>query len=107
MQQHYGMRHGGCDFFEYLQPFSANFSFEIAEPGDVAARMCQIVDEAAADRIGNLREHGRDGAVDLLERGNAGIAVHKYHVGRECYQVRRCRTHVLDVATDDISEVDL
>jgi len=33
--------------------------------------------------------------------------LHKDHVGPECYQLRHRSTHALDVATDDISEVDL
>src|SRR5262245_31049691 len=45
------------DLFQQLQPFSAQAIFENHEPGDIAARPRERIDEAGTDRIGDAREH--------------------------------------------------
>src|SRR5262249_48214720 len=61
-------RHAWRDFFEQLQPFSADAVVEREEPSRVAARPRQAVDEAGTDRIGYDREHNRHAASDLQQR---------------------------------------
>ena len=46
-----------------LMPYSNS-----SETGGVAARPRQALDEAGADRIGDVREHDRHGAGRLLQR---------------------------------------
>ena len=45
-----GSRHAACDLLEQFQPFPTQTVFERHEPGSVAARPRQAVDEAGADR---------------------------------------------------------
>jgi hypothetical protein len=55
-------RHARSNLLEQLQPFSAQAVFERKKAGGVATRARQAVDEAGADRIGNVHEHNRQGA---------------------------------------------
>ena len=48
--------------------FPLNAVFEHGEAGGVAARPRQAVDEAGADRIGDVHEHDRHGAGRLQQR---------------------------------------
>src|SRR5262249_3485796 len=50
----------GSDLLEQFQPFRANTVLKVGEPGGVAARMRQVVNETATDRIGDLHEYDRD-----------------------------------------------
>ena len=50
------------DLLEQLQPFPADAEFERDEPGGVAARPRQTINETGADRIDDNREHDRYGA---------------------------------------------
>ena len=45
------------NLFEQLQPFSGHRQLEIGQARDIAARPCQALNEAAADRIGDLHEN--------------------------------------------------
>ena len=60
----------GHNLLEQLQPFSAQIVFELQEACDVAARPCQAIDEAGADRsatavntIGRVRVACNNGAM--------------------------------------------
>jgi hypothetical protein len=57
------------NLLEQLYPFATERAHHSLETGDVAARLRQARDEAAADRIGNRRENDGDGARMLQERG--------------------------------------
>ena len=58
----------GRDLFEQFQPFPARCRIRMHEPGGIAARPRQAVDEAGADRIADDREHDRHGAGRLQQR---------------------------------------
>jgi hypothetical protein len=60
-------RHARRDLLEQLQPFAADAPFVRDEAGRVAARPRQAIDKAAADRIGDTREHRRHGAAHLSQ----------------------------------------
>ena len=51
----------GRDMFERLQPLAADGELETGEPGEIAAGAGEVRHEAAADRIGHLHEHDRQG----------------------------------------------
>ena len=68
-------RHAGRDLLEQLKPFSGHAVFERDEPGDVAARPREALDEAGADRIGDDREHDRHGARRLQQWPHAAGAM--------------------------------
>jgi hypothetical protein len=55
-------RHAGRNLFEQLQPFPGNGIFEVGKARGVAAWARQALDEAGADRVGDNREHERNGA---------------------------------------------
>jgi len=59
-------RHAGHDLFEQLQPFPGDGIFEIGEARGVAARARQALDVASADRVGDNREHDRNGTGRLI-----------------------------------------
>ena len=54
--------HAGRDLLEQLEPFPADAVFVSGEPGGVAARLRQTLDEPGTDRIGDLHENDRHGA---------------------------------------------
>ncbi len=58
----------GRDLLEQLHQFGAHRRLQIGEAGDVAAGFGKAVDEAAADRIGDLREDDGDRPGLRLER---------------------------------------
>ena len=82
-------RHARRDLLEQLQPFPADAVFEIHEPGGVAARPRQAVDEAGADRIDDDREHDRHGAGRLQQRPHGRGGRGQDDVRRERGQFRR------------------
>ena len=55
-------RHAGAICLSSSSHFPLNAVFEQAKSGGVAARPRQALDEAGADRIGDLHEHDRHGA---------------------------------------------
>jgi hypothetical protein len=57
---------------------------DIDEPGDVAARMRQARNEAAADRIGNVRENNGDGMCLLQQRERSRCVLRQNEVGLSC-----------------------
>jgi hypothetical protein len=91
-------RHAGRDLFEQFQPFSADREFERSKAGGVSARPCQAIDEAGADRIGDLHEHDRHGARLLQQRPRGCTADREDDVGRERSQFRGVSTNALGVA---------
>ena len=82
-----------------------NLQIDFRYVGGDVERMRPAAAELVALTPDVIFVHSNPG-VAALQRVNAGIALHKDHVGRECYQFRRRRTHALGVA-GDISEVDL
>jgi hypothetical protein len=82
-------RHARRDLLEQLQPFPADAVFESHETRGVAARPRQAVDEAAADRIDDDREHDRHGAGRLQQRPHWSGAMGQDDVRRERGQFRR------------------
>jgi hypothetical protein len=58
------------------------------EPGGVAARMRQAIDNASADRIGDCRKHDRQSAVDTLQRCHSQGAAGQDDVWGERNQIR-------------------
>ena len=71
------------------QPFPAHAVFKFHEPGGVAARSRQAVDEAGTDRIGDDREHNRHGAGKLQQGSYGRGAMGQNDVRRERNQFRR------------------
>ena len=85
------------NLFEQLQPFPAHAVFGIREAGRIAARSRQALGKAAADGVGDPREHDRHGACrpqHILGRA----ADDEDDVGRERGQFRRMLTHALVIA---------
>src|SRR6266516_4153832 len=72
--------------FEQFQPFPAHAVFEEGEPGSVAARPRQALDEAGADRVDDSREYDRHGTGCLLQRRHHRAGSRQDHVRRECDQ---------------------
>ena len=72
----------------------------MGESRGIAAWPRQILDEAAADRIGNLHENDRDRAGYLLKRGEPGIALNQNDVRHQADQLCRVGSKALDVAGD-------
>src|SRR5215510_13562487 len=58
----------GKRLLENLQPFPSDRRFKAMEPSDVAARMREVRDETASNRVGHLGETDRDRACDRLQR---------------------------------------
>src|SRR6516165_12317933 len=56
LPKHGRSRHTGGNLFEQLQPFPAYAVLEQGEPGNIAARPRETVNEAAADRVDSLRK---------------------------------------------------
>src|SRR5262249_57566672 len=71
ISQHCRSRHLWRDIFEQLQPFDGHAQFGRGEPGGVAARARQAIDNTCPDRIRDQYEHDRHGACCLLHRSDA------------------------------------
>jgi hypothetical protein len=82
-------RDAGRDLFEQFHPFPAHAVFEIGETGGVASRPRQALDEASADRIGDIHKHDRDGAGRLLQGPYGHAADGQDRIRRERNQFRR------------------
>ena len=76
-------RYARCDFLEKFQPFPAQTVFELDETGGVAAWPRHALDEAGADRVGDSREHDRNGAGRLQQRRDRRTGLGKDDVGGE------------------------
>src|SRR5262249_28662397 len=97
-----------ADLLEQLQPLAPHRGFEIGESRGIAAWPRQTLDEAAADRIGNLHENDRDRAGYLLKRGEPRIALNQNDVWHQADQLCRVGSKALDVAGDGaILDVDV
>jgi hypothetical protein len=81
-------RYARRDLLEEFQPFPAQTVFEIHKAGGVAARSGQGIDHASTDRIGDLHEHDRQGAGDVLQRRYARGATSQDYVRRKRDQFR-------------------
>ena len=81
--QHRDALHIRRDLLEQLQPFAADRIFEVGKAGDVAARPRQARDVAGADRIGDQREHDRNGAALHQQRRDGGAGMGEDDLGRE------------------------
>src|SRR5262245_48459802 len=71
ISQHCRSRHLRRDIFEQLQPFDGHAKFGRGEPGGVAARARQAIDNTCPDRIRDQYEHNRHCACCLLHRSDA------------------------------------
>ena len=91
-------RHAWGDLLEQLQPFPGQAVFENHEPGGVATRPRQAVDEAGTDRVGNDRKHNRHGARHLQQRPNGRGPMGQDDVGRERGQFRRVPANFGEIA---------
>src|SRR5262245_27412000 len=58
------------NLFEQLQPFWRHAVFKPEEPGDVAARPSQAINEAGADGVGEVYEHDRHRPGRLQQDGH-------------------------------------
>src|SRR6516165_4102093 len=76
-------RHAGRDLLEQLKPFSAEGVLECAKSSDVAARMCQGLDEPGANWVGDRRKHDRYRTGRLLKRCNRGACCGENYIGHE------------------------
>ncbi len=83
MHEHGRAGYAGGDLFEYFHPLATHRRLEIGEACGHAAWPRQALDETAANRIGDLHEHSRDGAVFLTQCREAWIAVGEHDVGRQ------------------------
>ena len=75
------------DFFQYLHPFTALRGIVCREAGDVAARTCETLGEATADRIGYLHEHDRDGSCFEGKGADHGRGLTKHRIGSQIDQL--------------------
>jgi hypothetical protein len=72
--------------------------FEQRKTGGVSTRPRQAIDEAAADRVDDRREHDRHGTGYLLQRRHGLAAIGQDDVGRERDQFGRVCAHAVDIA---------
>src|SRR6516225_7322430 len=78
----------GRNLLMQRQPLAALFRLQCTEPGNIAARACQILNETATDRIGNNNEYDRDGARRSLHRRCRGRAKSQDHIWCLGYKLR-------------------
>src|SRR5207245_11270512 len=91
-------RHARCDLFEHLQPFPARGVFGLTEPGGVAARARQTLDESGADRAGSQDEYDRHGAGRLQQWTRARAALREDNVRRQLDKLGRVSAGVVRFA---------
>ena len=60
--------HARRNLLEQLQPFPAQTVFELKKAGHIAARPCQTIDVARADRVGDIVENDWHGVRRLHQR---------------------------------------
>src|SRR5262245_44756584 len=89
----------GCNLLEQFHPFPAHAVFEISEPRGVAAWSRQALEDASANRIGEICEYDGNGASCLLHRRDRDAAHGYDHVWRECNQFGCILTNTLDLAS--------
>ena len=56
----------GCKLSQQLHPFGTDPVLKDPEASDIAARSCEAINEAAADRIVDLYKHDRHDAGGFL-----------------------------------------
>src|SRR5215831_11678018 len=81
-----------------LQPFAGQTVFVIEETGDIAARSCQALDEACADRICDIHQHDRHAAGRPLQLSCGRGATRQDNVRRERDQFRRESADAVGIA---------
>src|SRR5262245_43770502 len=87
------------DVLQRFQPFGRVGVFEVGKAGGVAARTRQAVDEAGADRVGDKREHDRNGPGRLQQRRYGTARLRQDDLWGERDQVRRVPTQVVGIST--------
>src|SRR6516164_7274129 len=90
--------YAGRDLLEQLQPFPTDAVFIQHETSSVAARLREAIDEAGADRFGNLDEHDRHGTSRPQQRPRGCTGNSQDDVGRKCNQFRRVSANALSIA---------
>ena len=85
------------DLLDYLQPLAPRGALDIDEAREIAAWPRQSGDEPRADRIGNRREHDRDRAGFLLQRGSHLCGANEDHVGLQLDKLLSERPRAVDV----------
>src|SRR6202023_2077387 len=71
------------DILQYLHPLAAHLRFEIDKPGNVAARPRHVMDEAAADWIGDHDEYDGGMAGKGSQLRQCRVAVTEDDIGRQ------------------------
>src|SRR5215510_9502708 len=82
-----GSRQLRRNLLENAQPLAAHRRLEILEAGDVTTRLGQAGYESAVDRLGDLSEHNRNRAWELMKLCQCGIARDNDRVRRGLHQV--------------------
>jgi hypothetical protein len=82
------------NLLEQLQPFSAEAKFHVCKTGGIAARPRKAFDNAAADRVDNMREHNRHGPSCLGQRHHGGSASGQDDVWCERAELNRLSTNL-------------
>src|SRR5262249_37850919 len=89
----------GCNLLEQFHPFPAHAVFEISEPRGVAAWARQALEDASANRIGEICEYDGNGASCLLHRRDRAAAHGYDHDFFDRNQFARILTTPLDPAS--------
>src|SRR5262249_12778678 len=97
--QHHRARDARCDFLEQFEPFRGDRVFERGEPGGIAARPRQAIDQASADWVDHATEHDRYCAGRLLHCGHVEAGISNDDVRRECDQFRGVFAGSVDIAS--------
>src|SRR5262245_12937195 len=96
------------NLLENAQPLAAHRRFEILEAGDVTTRLGYAGYESAVDRLGDLSEHDRNRAWELMKLCQSRIARDNDRVRRRLHQVCRQSLSVGSIsATPAVIESDI
>jgi hypothetical protein len=88
----------GRRLLQDLDPFSGDGGVEIGEAGDVPFRSGIVADEAAADRVGHLGEHDRNGARELLQDREQRRAAGDQDIHGQADQLATVGAHPIGIA---------
>ena len=77
------------DLGQHPQPFAGHRRVVICEAGDIAAGARQTLDEALANRVGDIYQDDRDRAVLPPQRSDTRAAPGHEHLGVELDEFRR------------------
>jgi len=95
VQQYHRPRNVGRILFEHFEPLSPHLRLKVREPCEVAARVRETFDKAAADRVGDLHEYARHGTGRLAQRRQRRISLDKDKIRRKRDQVPYISAHAL------------